>query len=1407
MTHLSDPSSADVLPPARYPGRWRLRRAGIVNVWHYLDVEFVLSAGRMILRGTNGSGKSRALEMLLPFLLDGDRRRMDATGAAKVDLDELMRTGATVETDRVGYLWLELSRPTGYLTVGAQIRYHVEARRSDVHFFTTPLRVGVDLRLVDDARIPLSREQLAELVGAGNLTRDADLHRETVRKLVFGLRGEAGRDRYDGLLQLLHTLRSPDVGNRIDEGRLPQILSEALPPLAENMLVEAGGRLDLLGETRQEQARRESAHAHVLRFHDVYRQYAANLLRTDAETAIAAAHKVVETGLEVATAEAEATDLDTQVAAADTRLQERRDQVTELDRAIRGLESHEMFRSADDLAQRQLAVGALGRAAAQAAAAADRSRRQERLDADHAARSLDELTGAVSRAARRLAAAGRELVSVGLPHDTVPAALHFSVDCPQATLEAVQVGVQDTPEQIARPVVASVSLEPGQVDAARQSALEAAETTRRRRDQAGRRLLEARRLEAAAHAVREAEAAADRAARDAEHRAVEAAETDAGVAAAAADLQHQWREWITADRTTALLPELDHDRVILMRRLSTHLDALIDEAPADDTAGYSGVDSALTELDSLPAAAARSALTDLGDHPAERGRREQEIRAAREILVQEQAALDAENEGPGQAPWHVRTDGVPLWRAVDFVDSLGDDDRAGIEAALLAAGFLTATVDGEGRLRALAGQVLVSPRGEPPAQPLSMVLRPDPDADIPLSAINAVLNSIGFEDASAAASVSRDGRWHNGVLRGRHTAETALCIGSSARDTATAARRVRLDEIRAEITRIDRELEQLRVDVPDTTHRRAEIDAHLATVPTSHALRTALDRRRQAYAHVRAAASTAVELRERATMLRGRWTSELDRHRAVCEHFTVPSEGPELEALVTGCATAEATCVELARDLGDILAAHTRFAEAVDRCAHATAARVEAEEVAEAWRHEWHTKAAVVAAQSAAVEVDAAELARELRDSEAERARADEQCRRTLAHREHLGHAAAEVLQRCAAARERLDRDRRELTVAAERLAAHLQLPELRAAAEEGLHPGSAPPSPRTLLPPVHLEDPDHVLSVAQNLLAALPPRTDVDENAMLVALQQFDRDISTRFAIEHTVMHGAHRVRIAGAGDDCTSAGVLAVLTRQVEDGRRALTQREHDVFTGFVLGGVADELRRRIDRAQRLIAAMNDSLADSRTTHGIGVRIEWRPGREDADAARLTRLLTATERSADEASELVEMLRRRVESSHAADPSAGYALHLSQALDYRRWHEVEVTIIGPAPGQERRISSRAKISQGETRFVSYVSLFAAADGYLSGLPDTETALRLVLLDDAFAKIDDPTIGELMGLLVRQDIDFVMTGHALWGCVPEVPELDVYEVRRLGDGAAVTTRVHWDGRVRRLRPLTDPQT
>lgn len=66
--------------PSRDVPRYRLERAGIRNVWQYDDHVMEFAEGRLLLRGRNGAGKSKALEMLLPFLLDGDVRRLDTTG-------------------------------------------------------------------------------------------------------------------------------------------------------------------------------------------------------------------------------------------------------------------------------------------------------------------------------------------------------------------------------------------------------------------------------------------------------------------------------------------------------------------------------------------------------------------------------------------------------------------------------------------------------------------------------------------------------------------------------------------------------------------------------------------------------------------------------------------------------------------------------------------------------------------------------------------------------------------------------------------------------------------------------------------------------------------------------------------------------------------------------------------------------------------------------------------------------------------------------------------------------------------------------------------------------------------------------------------------------------------------------
>src|ERR1051326_7044280 len=59
--------------------RFKPTRAGVINVWDYVDEEWVFADGRLALPGHNASGKTKALEVLFPFVLDGvaDSRRLD----------------------------------------------------------------------------------------------------------------------------------------------------------------------------------------------------------------------------------------------------------------------------------------------------------------------------------------------------------------------------------------------------------------------------------------------------------------------------------------------------------------------------------------------------------------------------------------------------------------------------------------------------------------------------------------------------------------------------------------------------------------------------------------------------------------------------------------------------------------------------------------------------------------------------------------------------------------------------------------------------------------------------------------------------------------------------------------------------------------------------------------------------------------------------------------------------------------------------------------------------------------------------------------------------------------------------------------------------------------------------------
>jgi len=87
-------AATDVPLPKPLRERWQPLRSGVLNLFRYDYEEFHYEEGRLLLRGNNGSGKSRILALQLPFLLDGEvspaRVEPDGDAAKRIEWNLLM---------------------------------------------------------------------------------------------------------------------------------------------------------------------------------------------------------------------------------------------------------------------------------------------------------------------------------------------------------------------------------------------------------------------------------------------------------------------------------------------------------------------------------------------------------------------------------------------------------------------------------------------------------------------------------------------------------------------------------------------------------------------------------------------------------------------------------------------------------------------------------------------------------------------------------------------------------------------------------------------------------------------------------------------------------------------------------------------------------------------------------------------------------------------------------------------------------------------------------------------------------------------------------------------------------------------------------------------------------------------
>ena len=221
--------------------RWQASRIGLINFWYYDDQEFPFVKGRMLLRGSNGSGKSVTMQSVIPLLLDGNMspERLDPFGSRDRKMSSYLLEEDDGRDERTGYLYLEFKRQESdtWLTVGMGIR----ARRGkplDKWYFSLSdgRRVGRDFLLYKEIgeKVTLSKKELENRIAGGGqvFDRQAD-YMEYVNRQIFGFETV---EEYKELIDLLIQLRTPKLSKDFKPSVVNDILSDSLQPLSDEDL-------------------------------------------------------------------------------------------------------------------------------------------------------------------------------------------------------------------------------------------------------------------------------------------------------------------------------------------------------------------------------------------------------------------------------------------------------------------------------------------------------------------------------------------------------------------------------------------------------------------------------------------------------------------------------------------------------------------------------------------------------------------------------------------------------------------------------------------------------------------------------------------------------------------------------------------------------------------------------------------------------------------------------------------------------------------------------------------------------------------------------------------------------------------------------------------------------------------
>ncbi|MFX3625117.1 MAG: TIGR02680 family protein [Ectobacillus sp.] len=1359
--------------------KWMLHRAGLLNFWYYDEEYFDFADGKLLLRGTNGSGKSVTMQSFLPVLLDGKKSpdRLDPFGSkARRMEDYLLGEKEVVDRDeRTGYLFLEYKRQHSnqYITTGIGLR---AKRQKNMEFWGFAIldnrRVGKDFFLYkeektgvrDVQKIPLTKKELENRLGAGGaFAHTQGEYMELVNKYVFGFETT---EAFDELIKLLIQLRSPKLSKDFKPTVIYEILEAALPPLSDDDLRQLSDTIENMDQAKQQLEQLEKDKRALERLCKEYTVYNEFQLADKAEYYLK--HERQVSKLEEDAAAAARKEQELKDGLQRLRSQERQlgQEQDVFKKEQQELFKHEVFDLEEKYAQEKENLRRLLETVRQRTERIDAKRRKERTLADDIRTSEYEVVkyrDSIGEHLEELDAAALE--SSFLDHEMnksdflrkLADGFDFSVwiketEAYQALL-AELVKIWERHDQ-ARDRYQTVNREYGEIN---------------------------KELDALRHDENKWK------------RILEEEKTKFQQAVYAWSEQH---------------PQLAVEEAAFQQFLHRLTDLY--EA-------YS-----FEELKSPFTQQYHNAVAQLQKHQAEAEQRiEAKVKEINEAKQEWQAWRDKKDPEPKRHPQteqvraQLEKEGiayVPLYAAIEFRDHVQEEVRERIESALAQMGLLDALITKDSK--AIVFDRVIEPKPQMLAHTLADYVKPDVDGKSAISAemIDDVLRSIVMDEADGKAGVTlqKDGTYQIGLLKGQPPLEKqALFIGKTAR---VRYRLTKLAELEEKLGLLQQELAQLSAVKEQAVQQDKLLRAGYESFPGDKDMRAAFGYLRETGHKIQ---HKEEEVQKKNTVL-----GEAHEHwRGLLHELQLQTAPFNIEFSRESYEQAQTEMRLYVKELNEVKLVFAKLRAEQDKLRLMQGNLEELEQEIDLEQG----NLAFEEDQRDKKQLEIQRLEERLQDTGAE------DIRKRIRDVQQRLHEIKVVMPKIQKDTLQAEHDLQGIMKKQSELQEALALAQqLRLFAEQLF-------AEELKYKFVQVEQ-EGVLKAARDVVKIYGQRKGDDrvsaisrltsvfhrELAQLVEYRMTQEETKTAFINEIPVMPDDDLRRkellektarltilLDYKGQRVSPYYVLTEMEQDLLRQQAYLNEQDRELYEEVILKSVGRTLRGRISRAERWVKEMNALMQKRNPSSGLLFSIKWRPRtaetEEELDTKDLVELLRMNSRLLKEEDLMRVTKHFRSKISRAREMieerGQGNTLHqvIKEVLDYRKWFAFTLYYEKTnEPKRELTNQQFFKFSGGEKAMAMYIPLFTAA--YSRYQEASLDAPHIISLDEAFAGVDENNIRDMFELVEELGFNFIMNSQALWGDYDTVPALSICELVRPKNAPYVTViRYIWDGNVKRV--------